>query len=340
MNTPATRERHTVPAAHGAQLLRLVRRWNVTPEQLLDGCEVTEGDLEVPHALLPLETMNHLIARARTLTAEPGLGFHLGLQKRASLYGFLGLGVANAASLGDALELAVKFTRVVTNALSLRLRVDGSIAALIVEEHADLGNVHDVALISFLVGLGQIGNALTGRELTRDFELTIPEPHYFYRFAHLLPGARFAQNLTQIIFDAADLELPVIAADESWLNLARQQCEEALDAASFENTIDARVRRVLWNGESNRSFAEVAAELHVSPRTLARRLAEQGHAFSDLVDQERLEKAQLLLRSSRYTIKEVTNRLGYSTTTNFTRAFRRWTGATPAAYRRARVKAA
>ncbi len=340
MNPTSRNQPFSVPAAHAAQLVRLVAHWNVTPEQLLSGRGVTEAELDVPQAQLPVDTMNHLVARARALTGEPGLGFYMGLQTRASAYGFVGLGVSSAASLGEALELAVKFTPVVTAALSLRLRVEGGLASLILEEHADLGSVRDVALISLLVGFAQIGSALTGRELEGTVDLAIPEPPYFYRFVHLAPSIRFDQEVTQIVFDAAALDLPLAAADPAWLGLARKQCEQALEQVALENTFDARVRRLLAKGDGYRSLEEVAAELSLSPRTLARRLAEQGCAFSSLVDQERREKALLLLRSPRYSIKDVTERMGYSTTTNFVRAFRRWTGRTPAAYRRSMGSAA
>jgi AraC-like DNA-binding protein len=340
MRTASSSQEFYVPAVHAAQLVRLVAHWNVTPGELLSGHGLTEADLESPQGQLPLETMNQLVARARALTGEPGLGFYMGLQTRVSAYGFLGLGIASAGSLGEALELAVRYTRVVTTALSLRLRVEGGLASLIVEEHSDLGDVRDVALISLLVGFGQIGNALTGRELAGTVDLAIPEPPYFYRFAHLAPSTRFNQESTQLVFDAADLDLPLAAADPAWLRLAREQCEHLLGQVGLEGTFDARVRRLLPNGDAYRSLEEVAAELLISPRTLARRLAEQGWAFSTLIEQERREKALLLLRSSRYTIKDVTERMGYSTTTNFVRAFRRWTGRTPAAYRRALRRAA
>jgi AraC-like DNA-binding protein len=340
MTTAPRNSQHTVPAAHAAQLVRLVAHWNVTPEQLLSEHGLTETALDAPMGQLPIETMNELVARARSLTGEPGLGFYLGLQTRASAYGFLGLGVSSAASLGEALELAVKFAPVASAALSLRLRVEGALASLIVEEHTDLGSVRDVALISLLVGFGQIGNALTGRELRGTVDMAIPEPSYFYRFAHLAPNLRFDQDVTQLVFDAADLNLPIAAADPAWLRLAREQCEKALSQVNLEGSFDARVRRLLVNGDEYRSLEAVAAELSMSPRTLARRLAERGCAFSSLVDQERREKALLLMRSARYTIKDVTERMGYSNTTNFVRAFRRWTGKTPAAYRRAMKRAA
>jgi AraC-like DNA-binding protein len=340
MRTSSSHPSFTVPAAHAAQLVRLVRHWNVTPEQLLGGHGLTEESLEAPHGQLPIETMNQLVARARTLTGEPGLGFYMGLQTRASAYGILGLGITSAASLREALELAVKFTPVVTAALSLRLRVEGSLASLLIEEHADLGSVRDVALISLLVGFGQIGNALTGRELDGVVELAIPEPPYFYRFAHMAPSIRFDQDVTQVVFDAANLDLPLAAADPAWLRLAREQCESALEKVGRESTFDGQVRRALANGDDYRSLEEVAVELRLSPRTLARRLAEHGYSFSSLVSEERLEKALLLLRSARYTIKDVSERMGYSTTTNFVRAFRRWTGRTPAAYRRSMRNAA
>lgn len=74
--------------------------------------------------------------------------------------------------------------------------------------------------------------------------------------------------------------------------------------------------------------------MHVSTRTLKRRLAVAGTTFSDLLDDLRRERALLLVDDRALTLDQIAYRLGYSDVANFTRAFRRWTGATPAALRK------
>ena len=67
----------------------------------------------------------------------------------------------------------------------------------------------------------------------------------------------------------------------------------------------------------------------MSPRTLKRRLAEQGTTYSEIIDDARRQRALLLLGDRRLTLDAIAAQLGYSDTANFTRAFKRWTGKTP-----------
>ncbi len=101
--------------------------------------------------------------------------------------------------------------------------------------------------------------------------------------------------------------------------------------------LDGRVRslvsRALSEGVPN--VADVAARLGLSGRTLQRRLAAQGHAFQDLVDEARKELALRLLRRTDYALAEVAFLTGFAEQSAFTRAFKRWQGETPASFRRA-----
>ncbi|MEO1115443.1 MAG: helix-turn-helix transcriptional regulator, partial [Pseudomonadota bacterium] len=83
------------------------------------------------------------------------------------------------------------------------------------------------------------------------------------------------------------------------------------------------------------NIADVAARLGLSARTLQRRLAAQGHAFQDLVDEARQELAVRLLRRTDYALAEVAFLTGFAEQSAFTRAFKRWRGETPAHFRRA-----
>lgn len=339
-NEPVAKVCHTVPVALLRQLIELVERWHVPAEELLAGSAVVLESLDDPFERLSAETMNELLQRARELTGEPALGYYLGLQKRASVYGYLGFAVTSAASLGEALALALRFAPMFSTALTLELRREGPLASLEIHEQMDLGPARDIILISLMVGLHAIAGTLTGRsEHDVLVEVALPETSYPIKASPMLPRLRFGQPANRLVFDAAHLEAPIVTADRTALNLAQTMCERALDELGFDAELVDRVRRLFLGGATRggpgfRSLEEVAKLLHMSPRTLKRRLAARGISFSALVDHERREQALALLRQPRLSIDDVAERLDYSTASTFVRAFQRWMGTTPAAYRR------
>lgn len=325
----------SLPAGPALQLIRLVERWNVGADQLLRGSGLRAEQLEEPSARLALDTVHELFARARALTGEPGLGFYLGLEKRATSYGYLGFAAMSAATVREALELTVRFVPAQTGAFGVDLRMEGRSAALVIDLRAHFGNVEDVFLFNVVVTLWQLGSALTGREIRGITELTIDEPRYYRRFVELLPHVRFGQPENRLLFDASVLDLPLISADRAALRLARDQCEAALDALISDSGLVQRVRALLARPDAAPgSLAEAAAALSVSPRTLKRRLAAHRVSFSALLADARRDSARRLLSSSSLSVDAIAQRLGYSTAPNFIRAFRRWTGSTPSSYRR------
>lgn len=337
----------TLPAVHVHYLSELVARWNVEPQELVAGLDVDLAALADPAARLPLSRVEALIERARTLTREPGLGFYLGLKMRISAHGYLGFAAMSAGTLREAVELAARYAPTRTTALALRLHEAGGSASLVIEERTPLGRARDVLIFGLAVGLWQLGCALTGRPLTGGLDVAFPEPDYFQRFAHATPGpVRFGQPLHQLLLDPGVLDLPLTMADPVALRLARESCERELDALGSREQLVERTRALLAEPlpasgvpeqpASFRTIEEVAKKLHVSVRTLKRRLAEEGTAYSELLDAERRERALLLMRSGDLTLAEIADRLGYSDAANFTRAFRRWTGVSPRAFRRSR----
>lgn len=87
------------------------------------------------------------------------------------------------------------------------------------------------------------------------------------------------------------------------------------------------------SGEFGAGLGEIASALHVSPRTLQRKLSAEGHSFRDLRDTARFESAARLLVTTNLSIGEISHRVGYEGSANFTVAFRRWSGLSPSAYR-------
>ena len=326
----------SIPAVHALHLAELVARWNITPEELFAGLDLDAAVLAEPMRRLPMPVIEELVARARRLTGEPGLGFYLGLQMRVSSHGYLGFAAMSSSTAGAALDLAVRFAPTRTSALALRTERDGDLASVILEEREPLGDARDVIVLALLIGIQRIGSALTGRELAGHADVAFPEPAYAKRFTGTLKHGllRFDMPQHRLVFDAKVLDLPLTMADPAALRLARDQCENELSALGYDGDLVTRVRGLVQRDvDGFRSVEEVASALSLSSRTLKRKLAAQGTSFSAVLEDERKSRALRLLAADT-PLQTIADRLGYSDVANFTRAFRRWTGATPGAYRR------
>ena len=329
------RDEQSVPAVQALHLAELARRWGVSATALFRGVGIDERELVDPSKRLSVATLVELVERARGLTGEPGLGVYFGLRMQAASHGYLGFAAMTAATLGEALELATRFAPMLTSAFTFSLERSGDVAALVIGEEADLGPARDAVLLALLIGIWRIGCTLSAVDLTGRGELAFAEPAYFGRFRAGAPNVRFGAAQNQLVFDAAVLGYPLATADPAALSLAREQCERAIEELGFEGRVVGRVRAAIpKTGGGFRSLEEAAAKLEMSTRTLKRKLANAGTSYSVLLAEVRRTRGERLLQSEKRSIEEVASALGYSDVANFTRAFRRWTGTTPAAYRR------
>jgi AraC-like DNA-binding protein len=132
------------------------------------------------------------------------------------------------------------------------------------------------------------------------------------------------------------LDAPLQGADPRLLATVEEMAEAALraqpSAQDFAQLVAARVRALLPVGAS---MEAVAQALHMSPRTLQRRLDEEGTRFSEVLDGVREELARTWMADRALPLAEVGCRLGFSDLATFSRAFKRWTGKPPGTFRRA-----
>src|SRR5258705_3528506 len=173
-----------------------------------------------------------------------------------------------------------------------------------------------------MVGLWQIGKALTGVALDGVGECAFPAPAYALPIA-ASGRLRFDCPVHRLVFPAEVLALPLRSADVVATQLARQQCERELAAIALAGVL-CRIRAAL-GARPDAGVTEVARELRLSPRTLKRTLAEPGTTFSAIRDDVRLQRALLLLDDRALSVGEIADRLRYSELPGFTRPVRQWT---------------
>jgi AraC-like DNA-binding protein len=135
----------------------------------------------------------------------------------------------------------------------------------------------------------------------------------------------------------SDLHLQVTTADDRLLSLLRRYCEDVLSRhAAQAPPLVERVERLiadhLAHGEARLDTA--ATKLGMSSRTMSRKLAELGTSFNGIVGSLRKDLARRYLQESNLSLTEIAFLLGYTEISTFSHAFKRWTGKSPAAYRR------
>jgi AraC-like DNA-binding protein len=327
-------DERSMPGGYVLYSIELVKRYGITASDLLEGTGVVPDALGDPRVRIPIPIIVQILERARSLTKEPALGFFLGIQMGVSAHGYVGAAALAASTMRDAIDLAVRFGPILTTALTLRLRVEGREASLILDEHADFGPARDSVILAALNGIRHIGQTMTTHSLTGYMDLALPTPSYCARLHAVAPGVRFQQPVHRLLFDASALELRYALADPVALKLALDRCERTLASLGNANRVTTRVRSLF--GADKRGLPTidaVAKTLHVSARTLKRQLAAEGTSFSQLVDEERRERAMFLIAAPDVSLKDIADRLGYANLANFTRAFQRWTGHTPGQHR-------
>jgi AraC-like DNA-binding protein len=138
-----------------------------------------------------------------------------------------------------------------------------------------------------------------------------------------------------VVFTDRDLERPIPRSDESLAHHLSAHAETVLRSLVGGNTTRERVRAAVWDSlsEGKPTLQRVAAALRLAPRTLQRRLAQEGTSLQDEVEHIQKSVALAVVRDRDLPVEEVAFLLGYEEPSTFFRAFKRWTGTTPNQYR-------
>jgi AraC-like DNA-binding protein len=327
-------DRPAVPVAYGLHIAEVASSLGVGPE-LFDVAGIPPDALTDPDGRLSALQAGNLLRLAMELTGEPGFGYEVGLRSSLTSHGVMAFGLLTSATLRQAIELGVEYSHVRLPMLQLHLVEDGEQAGVDVQQTFPVGAVRQCLFDLFLVGLARLTPALTGRQMdTVELWFEEPEPAHFPRYRDRLPPVRFGTGVNQLRFAAEYLDLPFDTANELASRVAQEQLAGELTRIGLSGEdLVTRVRALLSAGGSF-GLTDVAHALHVSPRTLKRRLSEHGVTFHALVSEQRRAEATRLLRHSVLTVEQIGTQLGYADPGNFCRAFKRWTGQTPGAFRK------
>ncbi len=320
-----------------AMLVKLVERWGVSADALLDAAEISPLLLSDAEIRISQRRFLFLVKQALRLTKEPALGFYYGNMLDVTSSGPVSIALLSSATLGDALNIILKFYP--SNGISMDMNFE-SIDDHIVASCANLDyldqNVQIFIFEALLSSWLRHCRYLTGEKLFfSEVKMVYSQPkHYKLYKAMLGCDAVFSHIANQVKFPLSFLKLTVPTANETVHDLSIKQCEKNLRNIEHVESLPGRIAQMLFNYQGNfPGLEKMAANLQISPRSLSRQLSELGTSYQRILDDIRRQKAVRFIKDDGLSVEKVAQRLGFSDASNFRRAFKKWTGVTPTEYR-------
>jgi AraC-like DNA-binding protein len=291
-----------------------------------------------PLATMPRAEFQQLLLDVRDSMCEPALGLALGERLTEMSFRFFGALLATRMSLRDALTtfLSTKQTLLVGSNWGFVLQGDEAFVGVTlgssVSDGAALGA--ELAVTALYRNLVHWLGEPQGRSVRACFSYA--PPAHSTRYLDIFgPALRFHCTMCGIAFPHALLDQTRPGADQQLAD-AMSQLSSRWIPATDSPTWTSRAKRTFANIESYRDFSleSLASQWGISLRSLRRRLAEENTTLTTVLEAELYARASLLLTKRSHSLSEIAELLGYREVNSFQRAFRRWSGVTPAEFRR------
>ena len=334
----------TVSAVVVREILDECARLGADPAALRRDAGVTLGAGDPVLSRVPLRASERLVLLALERTGCDELGLRVGARALTRVLPVMGHLLLAARSLEDALAISERYQPLVVDGLRLRVERtwDGATPrASAIITLPDVGTQHghfiaDVVLATVV----QIARDVVGDGIGEvDIWLRRPAPADRAPYDALSGfSVRFGAASDRIGFDASLLTQRRAVPDAALTSMIGERAEALLARLDAEIPFGQRVARLAAGAPDLSDLVpeRVARELGVATRTLQRRLRAEGTNFSAVIDAERRRRALRAVADDAKPLKEIAHEIGFSEPSAFHRAFKRWTGVSPARYREAR----
>jgi AraC-like DNA-binding protein len=318
-------------------VLSELRRHGLPDSALLEGSSVDAAKLANLRATIPLEEYDGLLLRAQRLSGDPALGLSMAEHWSVGMLQVVGQLVAACRTMRDALTMFARYQPLIEDNMRWSLEEQGERAYLFFDPLFDLPDSSRIgfeALLGFVYRIGHCfvpGASGDGSEAW--FRHSAPD--YVGQYTRIFNcPVHFDQPRFALVFPRHLLDSEQAHADRAMRDVLQDSAELLLRERNSEGSIAGRVRGLLRYEEqlADLDGRRVARLLGMNLRTLRRRLGAEGAPLTDLLDEARFERAQRALIRADVSIKEVAYTLGFSEASAFHRAFKRWSGQTPAEF--------
>ncbi len=316
-------------------LPRKLKELGLSPETVLRHAGLPLALFKLERILLSTDQFFALHWGIAEASKDPAIGLKLGTEERVERYDPVKLAALSARSFRDAVERSSRYKQL-TCPEEIRLlegRNECSVQFIWLLAHEQEPPLLVDVCFAWILALGQRG---TGRPIhPKRVELQRAPIHREMYEAHFRCPVRFKAAQNSILFSKSDIEFPFVTYNADLLAIVAPQLEAELNEQLAHRNLNEQAKAILKQllAGQRPAIQNLARELHLSTRTLQRRLTEQGISFQRLLDEARRELAHHYLLHSARELNETAYLLGYEDANSFFRAFRQWEGTTPGEWR-------
>lgn len=327
--------RPSVSKDYIAALLQFANDQGLNTGHLLSTGNLSKDDFDNSDIYVTVNQHRKIFQKIMKQLKDPALGLHFGMTQHASVHGALGLAIISSSNVREALKMASRFIKTRLRQASLEIiNHDDMTFSLIFHLSMPVDELY-----LFLIEQAFSSFIYITKFLVGDFEYSVkfnyPEPDYSDEYRKIFKNKIvFNADLNQIQLPVHLLQRSIAIGDSAIVKIAEKQCENQMGLIDDNSNLELQIRTMLMNLQGcfpNRE--NMARQLGLSRRTLTRRLQALGTTFQDILNSVRHELAVHYLKTTRWSIEEITYMLGYESASNFGRAFKRWTGKAPGEYR-------
>jgi len=317
-------------------LLQLLAEQGVTEAQIYAQLQLTSEDILQPRQGddVDVDVLLGLLA----LSGDAQFGLRLGTRTNLLSQGIYGLALMSSATLGDALKLLIRYSRAILPQVPMTLNQRDNGAELIITASAYPQAVERFFCEVTFAGVLNHGAMLLNQGMKGEgiaVELDYRPTANLHLYEEVLgPQVAFNAARRALFCDTECLAQPISTANPLAGDFFLRECDRLFRSAAGQGLLSDRVQQLLLQSSANfPTSAGVAEQLHMSERTLQRRLAAEGARYQSLLDEVRYRLAREYLLGTELPVVAVAELLGFSDAANFRRSFKRWSQLTPAQLR-------
>ena len=320
-----------------APLVQLLETRNHAAQPLLAEAEIPRFALEEPSYRISLQQELTFTRRALARLGHE-VGLDVGRRFHLSMFGVLGLAASCAPTLHESFRLLLRYPALVWGLIEITVWRDDSGEYIAFNPGAVVAELGDYFVERDMAALVTLFNNTLG-------EATVPTALQLRRAAPRNARAYNAFFGCEVTFAAAENSMHFThevwrrvppQANEMSRRFFENQCRDLSEQMRTPFRFADIVRGRLRHAVPTPGLPAIADDLHLTPRTLQRRLAAEGENFGAILRDVRASKALELLDHPGISIADLSFRLGFRDPDAFSRAFRTWTGVAPTEYRRRR----
>ena len=329
---------HEISPVYARVVLRELLRRGLPTEPLFEGTTLDKQQLQTG-GNISLKNFTQILENGRRITDDAQLGLLIGRHSNLITLGPLGAAIATAPTLRAGLQALESVNRLHTTYADVHLVSDLAGIALYVEFHGIRGEVERFHVESAFLLLQHLVEMINGEPLAgMHFQVAYEEPAYSAAYTGIFHGTvEFAcpKHCAVLPREALDLPSPYYSA-EIWSQAQVLLAERLKEMTSLQGmTFTRHVNALLRSAEPPLpDLANVAERLHLSERTLNRRLKAENTRFRDLRSAQLNAWAQRYLEHTDLSVEAIAASLGYQDAANFRRAFRAWNHCSPGDFRK------